>query len=347
MASAETSLGPSDAEPASGASPRPAWGASLPIWALRLIARLDLPGAKKLLRRAGAWDQARWIGAPQRETRLLWHGSLARLDLCDYHQRGAFIHGRLLDLAVQAFMMEALRPGDDCIDLGANIGLLTLASAGAVGTRGRVLAIEPNPDVFRQLRWHIEANKLEWVRSVCAAASDSESVRLLSVPPTGNTGAGSLGKLLPIHGDRTAATYNVPLRVTDDIVEEAWAGGAPREPAVREPFLLVKVDVEGHETAALRGLSRTIRRRRPVILAEVNSYMLGTNGSSAEEFFRLLQGWGYSAFALDAWRRGPLRRPRVRLRALPDSWRPERTTNVVFLNEPATRPAQVAALVSI
>lgn len=344
MASAETSFGSSDAEPASGGSLRPAWGASLPIWALRLVARLDLPGAKKLLRRAGAWDQARWIGAPHRQTRLLWHGSLARLDLCDYHQRGAYIHGRLLDLAVQVFMMEALRPGDDCIDLGANIGLLTLASAGAVGPRGRVLAVEPNPDVFRQLQWHIEANKLEWVRAVCTAASDGESVRLLSVPPTGNTGAGSLGRLLPIHGDRTSATYNVPLRVSDDIVEEAW--GATREPAVREPFLLVKVDVEGHETAALRGLSRTIERRRPAILAEVNSYMLGTNGSSAEEFFRLLQGWGYSAFELDARRRGPLRRPRVRLRALPASWRPERTTNVVLLNDVGPWPAQVAALIS-
>lgn len=168
---------------------------------LRFGARLDLPSINRVLTRAGVWDQPRWANAPAREVRGLWHRCRMRLDLADYHQRGAYFYGRLLDLAVQAFIMRALRPGDDCIDLGANIGLLTMAAARAVGPRGRVLAVEPNPDVFKRLQWHIDANRLAWVTPVCVAASDRETTMTLSVPPTDNTEAGSLERLLPQHAN--------------------------------------------------------------------------------------------------------------------------------------------------
>ncbi len=310
------------------------------LWALSRAARLNLPGIAKLLRRAGAWDQPRWTTAPARETRGLWHGYRMRLELSDFHQRGAYFYGRLLDPAVQAFTMQALQPGDDCLDLGANIGLLTLAAARAVGPKGRVLAIEPNPDVFKTLEYHIETNHLAHVKAVCAAASDRERTMTLSIPPTGNTGAGSLGKLLPRHGDRTAATYQVPLRITEDLVREAWGkqGGESRGQ------LFVKIDVEGHETAALRGLTRTIEKRWPIILAEVNPYMLGTNGSSAEEFFALLHGWGYRAHWMQSRRSSPLRRPNIRLVPLPESWRGDKLDNAVFVRDSEAGRAPIKAM---
>ena len=319
-------------------------GRRWPYWLLRLGARFDAPGIYVALGRAGVRDDERWRSAPQRETRGLWHGYRMRLDLSDHHQRGAYFYGRLLDLSVQAFMMLALEPGDDCIDLGANIGLLTLAAARAVGPKGRVLAVEPNPDVFARLEWHVEANGLHWVRALCAAASDREATMTLSVPPTRNTGAGTLGRLLPRHGDRVSARHEVRLFSTDALVEQAWGpDGVTGRGGGR---LLVKIDVEGHETAALRGLRRTIEARWPVVLAEVNAYMLGTNGSSAGELMGLMRDWGYRPYRMTAWREGLLRRARISLTTPPEGWPEGRTVNVVFLRNSHASAAHLARLLS-
>ena len=323
-----------------GASGRPG-APRLILGALRLVARTELPGVHKLLRRAGVWDQSRWTGAPRRETRGRWHRYRMSLDLSDFHQRGAYLYGRLLDHSVQAFMLSVLGRGDDFIDFGANIGILSMTGSRAVGNEGRVLAVEPNPDVYKQLQHHIEQNAISNVRTVCAAASNREGAMTLSVPPTGNTGAGTLGRLPSRYGDRTAATYEVPLRVSDDLVNEAWGSNNDHR------HLFVKIDVEGHETALLRGLCQTIAVRRPVILSEVNPSMLSTNGSSVEELIELMRGWGYRAFGIAARPPRMLRPPPpARIVPLADSWRTTTTCNVAFLPELDRVPFHVASLIT-
>src|SRR5438105_1017125 len=49
-------------------------------------------------------------------------------------------------------LMDAVRPGDTCLDVGANIGLYTLAFANRLRGRGRVLSFEPDPATFQLLQ---------------------------------------------------------------------------------------------------------------------------------------------------------------------------------------------------
>ena len=53
------------------------------------------------------------------------------------------------------FIASVLEPGDTCVDVGANIGLITLLSAVSVGPNGLVVAFEQHPKIFAYLRGNV------------------------------------------------------------------------------------------------------------------------------------------------------------------------------------------------
>ncbi len=297
--------------------------------------RLRLPGAQKLLRSAGVWDQKLWRGQPLRTCRGRWHGYRLQLDTGDFHQRGAYFYARSLDVDVQLCIRAALRPGDTFIDVGANIGLLSMLAAHRVGPRGRVIAFEPNPDVYERFLWHLRRNKLVQIEPHRLALSDHEAVMRLIVPPTGNTGAGSLGTLPARHGGRIGAEYDVPVQSGDPLLADL-----PASP------VFLKLDVEGHEPAALRGLSRTVEHHAPAILVESNVEMLPANGTSVDELFGLLESWGYEPYALsNTWSRFG-REWRLHLHRMEARWRPERTVNALFLKRDGIHAKRLAHVIA-
>ncbi len=305
---------------------------SLPMRLARWWTRWRLPRAQRLLAAAGVWDDSLWRGEPVRICRGRWHNYHLRLDTSDYHQRGAYFYGRLLDMHAQLCILTALRPGDTFLDVGANIGALSMLAAHAVGPRGRVIAVEPNPDVYEQLLWHLSENRLTQVDANRIALSDREATMRLAVPIAGNTGAATLGALPSRHGERTDI-HEVPARTGDDVF-----------PSLPDAPLFIKLDIEGHEPAALRGLARTIRAHNPAILLECNVEMLPANGTSVRELFELLAGFAYEPFALTiTWSR-LTRDWRLHVHPMPTTWRPVRTQNVLFLKPDGLHAGRLASL---
>src|SRR5258708_412880 len=62
-----------------------------------------------------------------------------------------------------------VRPGDRCVDVGANIGVHTVRLARLAGPDGAVMAIEPDPDLMRRARRNLALNRLRNVRLINAA----------------------------------------------------------------------------------------------------------------------------------------------------------------------------------
>ena len=62
-----------------------------------------------------------------------------------------------------------IEPGDVVVDVGADIGALTVPLARAVGPAGRVLAFEPQPTVFQNLCANLALNDLLHVQAFNAA----------------------------------------------------------------------------------------------------------------------------------------------------------------------------------
>ena len=188
-----------------------------------------------------------------------------------------------------------LRPGGIVADIGANLGEYSIVAGHAVGPAGRVIAVEPNPEVRARLEWNVQLNALTNVTIVPAACSDANGKAELHVP---NSEWG-LGTLEP-HG--TGDAFSVPTRRLDDVMTE-WA--LPR-------LDVIKIDVKGHEISAFRGGKRTLVAHHPAVLYEVGAETLKWQSSrwhsSASEF--LVQE-GYHIFGIVPNRRGFWRLERV------------------------------------
>ena len=187
----------------------------------------------------------------------LVHGRRFLAPLDDYVGRAAFYLGDL-DPKLSKIAKLVVRDGDTVLDIGANLGLLTVLFSNLVGSAGRVLAFEPNPRVLERLRRTVGEPGGENVEVFPFALGSQEGELELWVPGD-NLGMGSL---VHNHG-RTASegVARVSVRVLDDVL--AGSGVV----SIR----LVKIDVEGFEAHVLRGAERCLREVRPhVILFEMN-----------------------------------------------------------------------------
>lgn len=123
------------------------------------------------------------------------------------------------------------------VDAGANVGLYTLA-ARATAPRGfQGLAIEPDPENLRRLRFNLAASGAADVTVAPVALSDRAGEATLAAAG-GNRGEIRLGA--------EGAGLRVPTRTLLDIVREAGLDGIDA----------LKIDIEGHEEPALAAFLR-------------------------------------------------------------------------------------------
>jgi FkbM family methyltransferase len=247
----------------------------------------ELPGWRRMLLRVIERDG--WVGNITMPIRP--HGYAMELDVTQPWERWSYLAGQYYETHTQMLMLNLLHEGDALLDVGANIGHVTLTGAWKVGPRGCVVAFEPNPLVFTRVRRHIAMNALErFVTVHNLALGDKAGCFTLSVPVEG-TGGGTLGSVGSEYSGRLANQYTVRVAIGD-----ALCAG------VRTP-LVIKIDVEGFEAAVIKGLRATIARLLPALLVEAWPEHLQNAGSSIDELFALAQDLGYHVYAV----RTPLR----------------------------------------
>jgi FkbM family methyltransferase len=179
--------------------------------------------------------------------------------------------------------------GGVCVDVGANIGLHTVAMARLAGPQGAVYAFEPEAHNFALLAENVRRNGLANVTPIRGAAGSAAGEGFIAVNPHH-------------HGDHrtitTAAATDRPVqRVTIVPLDEALANVPPGH------IRLVKIDVQGWESEVLRGMRRTLNRNPDVVLfLEVFPDGLRDAGSSAAELLGLLAELGLGGWEL-GWRR--------------------------------------------
>ncbi|MBC7835584.1 MAG: FkbM family methyltransferase [Phycisphaerales bacterium] len=260
----------------------------------RFYARRELPGWGRVLRGAGVYNDAAWKGAGTFESCGKWDRCRVSLDLSNWSERQTYFLGRFYDLPMQLLLRGFVRPGDCVVDVGANVGMISILAARLVGPSGRVVSFEPNPTAFRKLSSALRTNSLSWVSPRPCALADQHGELMLSVV-TEHTGMGTLAPVPPADAGLVSATHLVRVCVGDEVLEAEAARPS-----------LIKIDVEGFELAVLKGLARTLVRHHPIVAAEIVQVHLRRAGTSAEAVFDLMRGLGYEAFGL-ATRRRPVR----------------------------------------
>lgn len=176
----------------------------------------------------------------------------------------------IYETAVTEALWRLTDPGDTVVDGGANFGYMTSVLAVRVGRRGKVYCFEPHPEIFRQLQGNVrgwEASKRCGSFSLHQIALGShEQLGTLRVPPNFAQNKGT--SWLEAEGNR-AQGVGLPVKVLalDNVI--------PRH----ETIGVVKLDVQGHELAVLKGMERilTERRVRYIVFEEEGEYPAPTH----------------------------------------------------------------------
>ena len=78
------------------------------------------------------------------------------------------------ELAELEFARSRLRPGDDAMDIGANVGIFSVVMGAAVGRSGRVFAFEPAPGNIVRLKKNLERNGLDHAQLFPCALGEAD-----------------------------------------------------------------------------------------------------------------------------------------------------------------------------
>jgi FkbM family methyltransferase len=263
----------------------------------------EMPGWGRLFRalRIGGIDNQnpRWRDANTILTFGKLHGYKMELDLSDDLERATFFVGRYYDLENQLILDALLKPGDTFLDIGANIGMATLHGARRVGKAGRVIAFEPQPGCYDKIKRNIELNGIDHVQCHNVALGELNTELRLKV-----LGGGTILACFcrDDHDVKAREEIPVPVRRGDELVHGQIVGD-----------LVIKIDVEGYELFALRGLSETIETYHPPIISEANARHLRRAGTDEHEYFDFLNALGYQAYQILSRKRAPFGKQSFRL----------------------------------
>jgi len=175
---------------------------------------------------------------------------------------------------VQLCLRDFLKPGDCALDIGANVGGLSIAMSRFVGPTGSVHAFEANLEMVERLTRDLEANHAQNVTVVPKAAWQTSGETLtLHIDNSYYASESSLMFVPPSSHDVEVQTISI-----DDYCRQA--GCNPQA---------IKIDVEDAEFHVLQGARETLQRCKPVIVLEYRPPK-----SPEVDAAVLLQSWGYA-----------------------------------------------------
>jgi FkbM family methyltransferase len=177
-------------------------------------------------------------------------------------------------------MSRLIGPGMCVVDVGANAGIFTLMAASLAGEGGSVHAFEPSPRDRERLLANVSINALKNVHVHSQALGREAGKATLEVAGSDHPGHNTIGGFA-YSADTRAGSIEVDLMSLDD-----FAQGLTR-------LDLLKIDVEGSETSVLQGARETLRKFRPIIVAEAYDPSLRQLGTSASELLQLVRSYDY------------------------------------------------------
>jgi FkbM family methyltransferase len=162
------------------------------------------------------------------------------------------------EVDLQNAVKSNVREGWVVYDIGANVGYISLVLAKAVGEKGQVIAFEALPTNVDRLYENIHLNGLDSRIMVVPGAVTDESgeVKFLVGP------SGAMGKVNGSAGRKDL--YHEAIEVSGIALDDfVYKDGNPIPQ-------LIKMDIEGGEVLALKGMTRLISEARPLIFLELH-----------------------------------------------------------------------------
>ncbi len=176
------------------------------------------------------------------------------------------------EAAFMKILRQEVKEGMTGIDIGANIGYVTLIMAELVGSSGRIYAIEPDPRNFKILSKNIEANGYaNFVFPYQMGISNISGISKFYVSDKSN-----LCSIIPTKHSKSS--IDITVSTLDDFLKDK---GFPD---------FIKMDIEGHEVEVLEGMYNTLKsiKSSVKILMEVHPMYYSKNHSLEKQLRRLI-----------------------------------------------------------
>lgn len=175
----------------------------------------------------------------------------------DSIDRSLYVQG-IYEAGTLHIIKTCLRQGDIFLDVGANIGLMSLLGARQVKDTGVVYAFEPEPDTFNLLQQNIAINEVQNIRAMNFGLGARQGVEVIYRNCLDNRGMASFVK----SSVGAEGGVEVPVWTLDTFLAEEGIG------SVR----MMKIDVEGWELEVLKGAQVLLSQSEaPMLCVEYNS----------------------------------------------------------------------------
>lgn len=198
----------------------------------------------------------------------------------------------VLETAPLDELRKILSPGDAVLDIGAHTGDTSVLFAAAVGSTGRVFAVEPNSFAVAILDVNAALNsEIAPIEVMPYAAVETPGKLVFNYSDAGYCNGGDFSW---IGSTRHNHLYQLDVDGRN-IADELQAHHADWIARIR----LIKSDTEGSDAAVMRSLRSIIEAHRPYIVCEVYRHQ---TPERREELFALLHDeLGYTIHRADLW----------------------------------------------
>ena len=145
-------------------------------------------------------------------------------------------------------LSKLIKKNDVVLDIGANIGLMTIPFSKMVGPSGKVISFEPQPEIFKILCGNVVINNIRNVETNNLAVGDTELP--LYVPKLDYTKPNNFGGI--------SLSESEGIKINQIKLDTLSFN----------KLNFIKIDVEMMEINVLNGAYYTIKKHRPILYVE-------------------------------------------------------------------------------
>jgi FkbM family methyltransferase len=181
-----------------------------------------------------------------------------------------FFYKQISDKNTIAYLEKMIKPGMNVLDIGANIGFYSILLSCLVGEKGKVISFEPDKTNFKHLARLTK--KLNNVIVVCTAVGEKNK------------------KIKLYHSQNLNVDHQTYNGGENRSYEEIDSISIDEYFKNNEPVDFIKIDIQGYDYYAIKGMYQTIERSKQIIiLGEFWPYGLSNAGIKPSKYINLLE----------------------------------------------------------
>lgn len=159
-----------------------------------------------------------------------------------------------------SLIKKSIKKGMTIVDIGANIGYYVLAESQLIGSEGRIIAIEPNKKNVELLKLTVKENNLKNIKIIEAAIGDYDRNGKLYL----SNRASNCHSLISSYDKNKNEYQIVKVYKLDTLIKK-----------LNIPVHLVRMDIEGYEAQAINGMSKILKKYKPILVIELHYDAIG------------------------------------------------------------------------